>query len=204
VGADLVVGDLQSLGLSLSFGGPYAGFIACLEKYVRQLPGRLVGRTTDAEGKTGYVLTLQTREQHIRRAKATSNICTNQALCALASTIYLALMGPIGLRQAAELSLRNAHELQTRLCALDGVRLAFDQPFFNEFVLELPVAVSEFIARARSQGLLPGIPLSPQIGLEREALLVCATEKTTAAEMDLYVEILHQTLSEAPALSATC
>lgn len=195
-GADIVVGDLQSLGLSLSFGGPYAGFVACKEKFVRQLPGRLVGRTKDIEGQTGYVLTLQTREQHIRRAKATSNICTNQALCALASTIYLSLMGPIGLRRAAELSLRRAHELQKRLCEIEGVKLLFNQPFYNEFAIELPIPLSLFLLKSKEQKFLPGIVIPAGMGLEREALLVCATERISADAINLYIQTLRQALAE--------
>jgi glycine dehydrogenase subunit 1 len=193
-GADIVTGDLQSLGMPLQFGGPYAGFIACRQKDVRQLPGRLVGRTADADGKAGYVLTLQTREQHIRRAKATSNICSNQALCALMATIYMSLMGAKGLREAAEISVRNAHTLQSQLCALDGVKLAFDRPFFNEFLIHLPISVQSFVDTARDLGLLPGVRVAPGVGLEKEALLVCATEKTTARGIDFYVEALERIL----------
>lgn len=192
--ADLVVGDLQSLGIPLQFGGPYAGFIACRQKDIRQLPGRLVGRTKDAEGKTGYVLTLQTREQHIRRAKATSNICTNQALCALTATVYMSLMGSKGLRQAAEGSVRNAHRLQERLCALDGIELAFERPFFNEFLLYLPLPVDSFIDTAREMGLLPGIRIDSGNELKKEALLVCATETTRDEDMDYYEEVLTRVL----------
>ena len=189
-GADVVVGDLQSLGMDLSFGGPYAGFIATREEYIRQLPGRLAGCTQDRDGKVGYVLTLQAREQQIRRAKATSNICTNQALCALAVTVYLALMGPKGMRRAAELSLRRAHELQERLCQLPGVRRVYDRPFFNEFLLELPMPPSRWLAAAREHGLLAGIEVPGGAGKGRDALLICATEKNTREEIDRYVSLL--------------
>jgi len=190
--ADIVLGDLQPLGIPLSFGGPYAGFIACKGEYVRQLPGRLAGRTTDADGKTGYVLTLQTREQHIRRAKATSNICTNQALCALAAAMYLFTMGAKGLRQAAERSVRNAHALQDKLCAVKGLRTIFPKPFFNEFVLELPIPIEPFLAKAKQERLAPGIRLAPGWAGEKEALLVCATELTRKADMERYAEILKK------------
>lgn len=192
--ADLVVGDLQSLGLPLSYGGPYAGFVACKQKYVRQLPGRLVGRTTDADGKTGYVLTLQTREQHIRRAKATSNICTNQSLCALAATIYLFTIGAKGLRMAAEASVRTAHVLQSLLCEKEGVQLAFDKPFFNEFVLELPIPIRDFMANAQEQNLLPGIHLQAGEMTEKEALLVCTTELTSEQHIKQYADVLGDSL----------
>ncbi len=193
-GADIVVGDLQSLGLSLQYGGPYAGFIAIKQKYVRQMPGRLAGRTKDADGNTGYVLTLQTREQHIRRAKATSNICTNQALCALAASIYLSLMGPKGLRKAAELSLRRAHELQRRLCELNGVRTVFDQPFFNEFVIDLPIPAATWLDHAKEHNILAGIRIPAGTVSENDSLLVCATERTSNADMDRYVDLLKESL----------
>ncbi len=188
--ADIVIGDLQSLGLSLHYGGPYAGFIAAKNKYVRQLPGRLAGRTTDADGQTGYVLTLQTREQHIRRARATSNICTNQALCALAATIYLTLMGPKGIRRAAELSARKAHELHSQLCKLNGVKPVFDRPFFNEFVIEIPIPVEDWLEHTRKQNLLAGIRIPAGEICENEALLVCTTEKNTTENIDQYVNAL--------------
>ncbi len=202
LGADIVTGDLQPLGIPLSFGGPYSGYVACTEKYVRQLPGRLVGQTKDEDGKTGYVLTLQTREQHIRRSKATSNICTNQALCALAATVYLALMGPKGLRDAAALSVKRAHELQKSLCETGGVSLAYDQPFFNEFVLRLPVPARQFCAIAKQHGLLPGIALKAH-GADETLLLVCATELTAQSHIQLYKTVLTEALQQSgqPALA---
>jgi len=194
--ADIVIGDLQSVGLPVSYGGPYAGFVACKNKYVRQLPGRLVGRTNDMDGQTGYVLTLQTREQHIRRSKATSNICTNQALCALATTIYMSLMGPKGLRNVAELSVRKAHQLQQRICEIEGVRLMFDRHFFNEFAIELPISVADFKKKAKENQLLPGIEIGPECGAPKEGLLVCTTEKTTTKSIEHYAEILSKAVVE--------
>jgi glycine dehydrogenase subunit 1 len=160
LGTDIVVGDAGVFGSAPSFGGPSAGFLACTAAHLRQLPGRLVGQTTDADGRTCYTLTLQAREQHIRRAKATSNICSNQALNALAATIHLALLGPQGLRELGEICLLRAHYLQRALCALPGVRPSVSGPFFLEFALSLPCAATDFAAAMRSQGIDAGVPLA--------------------------------------------
>ncbi len=191
-GADIVSGDLQSLGLALNYGGPYAGILAAKQKYIRQMPGRLAGRAKDRDGNPGFTLTLQTREQHIRRAKATSNICTNQALCALASTVYLTLMGSKGLRSAAERSARNAHALKDHLCKINGVRLRFDRPFFNEFVIELPIPIQQWLDKASEENILAGIPISGAETGSKEALLVCATEKTNPVDIDRYSHLLSK------------
>ncbi len=191
--ADIVVGDLQSLGLPLQYGGPYAGFIASKMKFNRQLPGRIVGRTKDENGDTGYVLTLQTREQHIRRAKATSNICSNQALCALASTVYLSLLGANGLRRAAEFSVQRAHDLQARLCELEGVNLLFDRLYFNEFLIELPFPAETFVSKAKAANVMPGIPVSVD---GEDCLLVCATEKTSPSAIARYVSTLTYIINQ--------
>lgn len=193
-GAEIAVGDLQPLGIPLSFGGPYSGYIAARQKHVRQLPGRLVGRTQDIQGKNGFVLTLQTREQHIRRAKATSNICTNQALCALAAAIYLSLMGPAGLRRVAKLSVRNAHRLYERLRKIEGVRLAYDRPYFNEFMLETPLPAADFVQTAKSHGLLPGIVVPVDDRHPKGGLLVCATEMTRESDIERYARVLQNAL----------
>ncbi len=158
-GADIVVGDAQAFGCPPSFGGPSVGFLACRQDHIRQIPGRLVSQTVDADGRVCYALTLQAREQHIRRAKATSNICSNQALSALAATIHLALLGPAGLAQRADICLQRAHYLQSRLCALPGVRLLVEGPFFNEFALLLPGSAAKFRAAMRARGVDPGVPL---------------------------------------------
>lgn len=191
-GADIVVGDLQSIGLPPAYGGPSAGFVACKSEFVRQLPGRLCGKTTDADGKTGYVLTLQTREQQIRRSKATSNICTNQALCALQVTIYLALIGEKGLKTASSLSVERSHVLQQKLCEISGVELAYQQPFFNEFVITLPKPVRDVIHQLKEKNVQAGIPIA--LTDDKEGLLVCATEMTSEAAISTYVEALKQLL----------
>jgi glycine dehydrogenase subunit 1 len=190
-GADIVCGEAQSFGIPLSFGGSYCGFFAVREKYQRQIPGRLVGQASDAAGRTGYVLTLATREQHIRREKATSNICTNQGLYALMVTIYLSTLGRRGLREVAEQNAQKAHYAARQIAALDGFSLRFAAPFFNEFVLTCPrpaQEVSEKLIRAKIIGGLPLARFFPEL---KHELLVCVTETTAKAEIDSLVEALR-------------
>jgi glycine dehydrogenase subunit 1 len=184
-GADIVVGEGQSLGVPLSFGGPYLGLFACRQKYLRQMPGRLVGRTTDAQGRTGYVLTLQTREQHIRRERATSNICTSQQLVALAATVYLAAMGKQGLRQVAELCYHKAHYAAGRIAALPGYSLASEGVFFKEFAVRCPRPPAEVNRSLLERGIIGGLDVSDQIP---GGLLLCVTELNTREEIDALVE----------------
>jgi len=195
-GADIVCGEGQPLGIPLSSGGPYFGFMCCKQQYVRQMPGRIVGRTVDLEGKPGFTLTLQAREQHIRRSKATSNICTNQGLMVTAATIYMALLGGEGLQQVASTSHRQTRQLHERLTAIDGVSAVFDQTFFHEAVIRFDKAdVDNVLISLAGQGILGGYSLKqayPELG---EALLICATETRTDADLDDYVNALQQVLS---------
>jgi glycine dehydrogenase subunit 1 len=194
-GADIAVGDGQPLGIPLSFGGPYVGFMALTNALARRLPGRLAGRTLDREGKPGFVLTLQTREQHIRRERATSNICTNQALCALATTVYMSLLGPDGLRRVALLNLDRSHYLFDRLTAIEGVEAAWPRPFFNEFVVQLPMAAETVARRMKKCGFLAGLPLRRwSRKWDKELLLVCATETKSKADCDEYSKALSEVL----------
>lgn len=191
-GADIVCGDGQPLGVPLSSGGPYFGFLCCREKFVRQMPGRLIGRTTDLDGKTGYTLTLQAREQHIRRSKATSNICTNQGLLVTAATLYLALMGPEGLRRVAASSHANTRRLIAALDGIDGVHKQFDAPFFHEAVFRLDRPVAEIRDALAAEGIVAGVPLEadyPELG---NSLLLCATETKTAADIALFADHLRR------------
>ncbi|QEH32660.1 putative glycine dehydrogenase (decarboxylating) subunit 1 [Aquisphaera giovannonii] len=183
-GADIVVAEGQGLGNPLTFGGPYLGIMACREAYLRKLPGRIVGQTTDRDGKRCWVLTLQTREQHIRREKATSNICTNQGLLALRSSIYLAAMGPGGLRQAAELSTRKAHYAAERLAAVPGLSLAFPGPFFKEFVVRSSKDPAKVLAAVGEAGYHGGIALGRWYPSLADGILVAVTEKRTREEID--------------------
>jgi glycine dehydrogenase subunit 1 len=193
-GADICVGEGQPLGVPLSSGGPYFGFMTTRMDYVRSMPGRIVGRTVDLEGRTGYTLTLQAREQHIRRGKATSNICTNQGLLMTAATIYMSLIGPQGLAAVAEASLARTAELVAALSALPGVRVAFEGPRFHEAVVLLERPAAAVLAELERHGILGGVDLSadyPELG---QALLVCATETKTTADIARYAAALGDAL----------
>ncbi len=189
-GADIAVGEGQPLGLPAGFGGPYLGLMATRSAYLRQMPGRLVGMTNDDRGQRGFVLTLQAREQHIRREKATSNICTNEGLCALAATVYLSMMGPQGLRQVAELCLRRAHYAAERLAALPGYALAYSDSFFHEFVLRCPRPPAEINARLLEAGIIGGLELRAWYPELADSLLFCVTEMNSRAQIDRLVDAL--------------
>ncbi len=191
LGADIVAGDGQSFGLPLAFGGPYVGFFAVRQKDVRGMPGRLVGETTDLEGQRGFVLTLATREQHIRREKATSNICSNQGLCALMATIFMSLLGKQGLREMAEQNLAKAAYARQQLSAVKGFSLVFDGPAFNEFVVRSEAPVAEVLARLEGEGILAGIPLGEDYPELADCFLVCVTEQNQRAEIDALVAALQ-------------
>ena len=195
-GADIVVGEGQALGLPLAVGGPYVGLFAARKKLVRQMPGRLVGCTQDVEGRRGFVLTLATREQHIRREKATSNICTNQGLCALQTAMYMSLLGPAGLRQVAERSHAHALHLKRAIDALPGYRALHQGPFFHEFVVETPIPAAQLVSRLARQGIFAGLPLSRYQPDLSHQLLVCATELNTRAQMDALVAAMDQVAAE--------
>jgi len=186
-GADIVVGDGQPLGNPMSFGGPHLGFLACTERSMRRLPGRLVGMTRDTQNRRGFVLTLQAREQHIRRDRATSNICSNQALCALAATIYLTALGPGGLRQVAEMCLQKASYAHQLLSGIHGVKPAFGQPFFKEFVLQLDHPPEEVITRLAQKGILAGVPIGRWYPEYTDHMLVAFTEKRTKSDIQRLV-----------------
>lgn len=195
-GADIAVGEGQPLGAPLSSGGPYYGFMTCKQALVRQMPGRIVGRTVDLDGKQGFTLTLQAREQHIRRSKATSNICTNQGLVVTASTIYMSLLGPEGLKRVAAASHANTRSLLDQLTAIPGVKRAFSTAQFHEAVIQLDAPAGEILRALEAQGILGGYDLSahyPELG---QAILICATETKTAADLNLYAQQLARVLSK--------
>lgn len=182
--ADIVCGEAQSIGVPMSFGGPHLGFFACKKDYLRQMPGRLCGQTVDKDGRRGYVLTLSTREQHIRREKATSNICTNQGLFALAFTIHMSLLGEVGFKQLARLNHERACMLADRLAKIKNVKI-INENFFNEFVVELPMNAKETVQKMATQGIIAGYPL------EGNKLLLAATEMTSEADIESLAGVLE-------------
>jgi glycine dehydrogenase subunit 1 len=189
-GADIVAGETQSFGIPLSFGGPYCGMFATLEKHVRQMPGRLVGEAYDEHGRRGYVLTLSTREQHIRREKATSNICTNQGLFALMATVYLATMGKRGVQEVAAQNLQKAHYAASEISKLDGFELQFSAPFFNEFVVRTPLPADDVIKTLLDQKIIAGVGLDRFYSGMENSLLVCVTETAAKEAIDRLIGAL--------------
>jgi glycine dehydrogenase subunit 1 len=194
-GADIVVGEGQPFGIPLSSGGPYVGFLCCKQEHVRQMPGRIIGRTVDLEGKEGFTLTLQAREQHIRRAKATSNICTNQGLAMTAATIYLSLMGAEGLERVSLASNHNIGQLTQQVAAIAGVTTAFTGAVFHEVVLQLNKPVAPILAKMAQLGVLGGLDLSPYYPELGNALLVCTTETKNTADLARFTDVLSQALA---------
>ncbi len=197
MGADIAVAEGQSIGNGLNFGGPYVGLFACTDKLTRQMPGRLCGQTVDADGRRGFVLTLSTREQHIRRDKATSNICTNSGLCALAFTIHMSLLGGVGLRTLAEINHARAVSLKKALARVPGVEVLTPR-FFNEFAIRLPTDAATAVAALVQEDIIAGVPMSrldPGAGMD-DVLLVCATETTTAGDIDAFAAALAAHLDQ--------
>lgn len=192
MGADIVTGEGQPLGIPLSFGGPYLGIFTTRQKFVRKMAGRIVGETVDNRGQQGYVLTLSTREQHIRREKATSNICTNQGLMVLASAVYLSLLGKQGLAQVANLNYQNAHYAAQQITALPGYEICFDAPFFNEFAVRCPISADEMNAHLLDYDILGGYALGDVLSEMKNCLLIAVTEMNTRQEIDRLVEVLAE------------
>lgn len=188
-GADIAVGEGQPLGLPLSFGGPYLGFMTCKQALMRKLPGRIVGETVDAQGRRSFVLTLQAREQHIRREKASSNICSNEALCAMAASVYLAAVGPRGLKQVAETCAAHAHYLAAQLSELPGFFLKSSRPFFHEFLTACPMAPAELCAALESRGILGGLPVE-------DGILWCCTELNSKQDIDNLISSIREVCAQ--------
>ncbi|MCK4386277.1 MAG: aminomethyl-transferring glycine dehydrogenase subunit GcvPA, partial [candidate division Zixibacteria bacterium] len=190
--ADIAVGEGQALGNNLSFGGPYLGYFASKRNLIRRMPGRIVGATTDTHQRRGFVLTLQTREQHIRREKATSNICTNQALCALASCVYLSLLGKSGIKKVAELCLQKSHYAFDQITKIEGFKKRFEAPFFKEFVVQTPIPPKRIIRSLIKRNIFAGFDLAQFDRKLKNCLLVCVTEKRTKEEIDYLVDELRK------------
>jgi glycine dehydrogenase subunit 1 len=193
-GADIAVGEGQGLGIPLGFGGPYLGILTCRNEYLRKIPGRLVGETVDRNGKRCWVLTLQTREQHIRREKATSNICTNQGLFALRAAVHLTALGPQGLKETAELCLRKAHYAASELCKIPSVSMKINQPFFKEFTIKLPGDVEKLVKELRSDRYFAGLPTGRWYASMKDSLTIAVTEKRTKEEIDGLVNAIKKRL----------
>jgi len=191
-GADIVTGEGQPLGIPMSLGGPVLGFFAATNKLMRKIPGRIAGETKDSQGRRAFVLTLQAREQHIRREKATSNICTNQALLALTATIYLSLMGEKGFQRMGELNVSNALYLRDAIGKLKKFSICYSGPIFNEFVVKTSIEVKELLVRLLSKKIIGGLDLSPWGESYQNQLLVCATETKTREDLDQFVEALDE------------
>jgi glycine dehydrogenase subunit 1 len=200
-GADIAVAEGQPLGIPLSFGGPYVGLMSCRAELVRQMPGRIVGQTTDAQGRRGFVLTLQAREQHIRREKATSNICTSQTLISFGVATYLALLGPAGLRDVAEACARRAREAAQQLAAIPGVQIITPRPFFHEFVARTPLPAGEVNRRLLERGIIGGFALGADYGGLQDALLCCCTEVTTSAQIEQLSQALREIVAGGPPMN---
>ena len=194
MGADIVTGEGQSLGLPLNFGGPYLGFMAALKKYVRKMPGRIVGETVDTQDKRSFVNTLQAREQHIRREKATSNICTNVSLCALQAAIFMSIIGKGGLREMAQLNLDKAEYAKQVLAKVKGVEVKRSSPTFNEFTVLLSTDASEVVGAMIKKGFAAGFPLGRYYKGMEKYLLVAVTEKRTKEEIDQYARALQEVM----------
>jgi glycine dehydrogenase subunit 1 len=194
LGADIVVGEGQSFGLPLSFGGPYLGFMACCKEYIRQFPGRIAGQTKDVDGKRGFVLTLSTREQHIRREKATSNICTNQAWCALRATIFLETLGREGLKELAWQNIQKANYALEKLSQIKGVKRKFKGNIFNEFVLEFSGGFEKISGFLRKKGIVGGLSLGEYYPELKKCALVCVTEMHKKDDIDRLVAVLKESI----------
>ncbi len=194
MGADIVTGEGQSLGIPLSFGGPYLGFMSAKKEFARRMPGRIVGATEDDQARRGFVLTLQTREQHIRREKATSNICSNEALCALRALVYLSIIGKEGLKEVAQLCVDKAEYAKTRLGSIKGLEVKRSSPTFNEFIIKLPKDPNEVIGKMIDRGIAAGFPLGRYYDDMQEYMLVAVTEKRTKQEIAMFADVLEDVI----------
>ena len=204
MGVDIVTGEGQSLGLPLNFGGPYLGFMATRKKYIRKMPGRIVGETVDQNGRRCFVNTLQAREQHIRREKATSNICTNVSLCALRALVYMSLMGRQGFKELSEVNYQKAEYARCQLEQIEGVEVKRAAPTFNEFTVQLPVPADEVVARMIDKGFAAGFPLGRYYDGMENFIIVAVTEKRTKAQIDAYTKALESTINELMQEPAAC